>query len=168
MDALSHTSYIVLALLEMGEPATPYDLKQRAAATIGDFWSVPHTQLYTEPARLAAAGYLSERREETGRRRKLYSRTKRGRDALARWLREPTSESTELRDPGLLQLFFGADPRPLAAVQGEIHRERLRAYEQLRPRLRESGTDGAQLVLESGIAHEREWVRFWERVRAGA
>ena len=36
--------------------ATPYDLKRAAAAGVGHFWSLPHTQLYSEPARLAEAG----------------------------------------------------------------------------------------------------------------
>ena len=36
--------------------ATPYDLKQIVAATIGNFFSIPHSQLYAEPERLAKAG----------------------------------------------------------------------------------------------------------------
>src|ERR1700712_169822 len=79
---LTATSYIVLGLLEQGEPATPYDLKQFAQLSTNNFWSVPHTQLYTECARLAAEGLLDERQEQTGRRRRIYRLTKRGRDAL--------------------------------------------------------------------------------------
>ena len=53
---LSETSYAVLALVALLEPATPYQLKRVAQVSILHFWSIPHTQLYTECARLAEAG----------------------------------------------------------------------------------------------------------------
>ena len=55
---LTPTSYIVLGLLEAAGEATPYDLKQMVAVGLGNFWSLQHAQLYTEPERLAGAGYL--------------------------------------------------------------------------------------------------------------
>jgi PadR family transcriptional regulator, regulatory protein AphA len=67
---LTPASYIVLGLLNQAGEATPYDLKRMVAASIGNFWSLQHAQLYTEPERLAAAGLLTEKREEGGRRRK--------------------------------------------------------------------------------------------------
>ena len=158
---LTPTSYIVLGLLEQTGQATPYDLKQVAAASVGNFWSVPHSQLYAEPERLAGAGYLLERREPGGRRRRVYSLTERGRLALAAWREEPTAELPELRDPGLLKLFFGADQRALAAVRREAHRAKLAAYEERRQLDTGEGPRGPWRALEAGIAHEREWVRFW-------
>jgi DNA-binding PadR family transcriptional regulator len=158
---LTPTSYIVLGLVELAGEATPYDLKRAAAASVGDFWSVQHAQLYTEPERLAAAGLLTEERERTGRRRKHYRLTDAGHDTLARWREAPTDAFTELRDPGLLQLFFGTDPRALAARQLPVHRERLAYYEALREALSSDDPPGPRLALESGIGHEREWVRFW-------
>jgi DNA-binding PadR family transcriptional regulator len=157
---LTPTSYIVLGLLNWAGKATPYDLKGMVAASVGDFWSLQHAQLYTETERLAGAGLLSEEREESGRRRRSYSVTKTGKQALADWLASPTGEMTELRDPGLLQLFFGADPQALAAVQLETHRARLAEYEDMHAKAGEYG-DGPRLALEAGIAHTREWVRFW-------
>jgi DNA-binding PadR family transcriptional regulator len=161
---LTPTSYIVLGLVAWAGEATPYDLKRLVATSVGDFWSLQHAQLYTEPERLAEAGLLSERREESGRRRRRYKITKAGRDALDEWLANPTAEWTELRDPGLLQLFFGADPARLAAVQLETHRAKLAQYEEQHrsPLLEE--LRGPRLALEAGIAHEREWIRFWERL----
>jgi hypothetical protein len=41
---LTHTSHIVLGLLSMSGEATPYDLKQMVSATVGHFWSLPHSQ----------------------------------------------------------------------------------------------------------------------------
>src|SRR3954452_1622993 len=100
---LTSTSYVVLGLIEQMQPASPYDLKQAAAQGVGQFWSLPHTQLYSECGRLAEAGLLSERREESGRRRRLYRLTKAGSRALDRWREEPTSELYELRAAGLLK-----------------------------------------------------------------
>ncbi|HEY1457403.1 MAG TPA: PadR family transcriptional regulator, partial [Solirubrobacteraceae bacterium] len=82
---LTTTSHIVLGLLSMSGEATPYDLKQMASATVGHFWSLPHSQLYAEPTRLARGGYVTENREQDGRRRKLYALTDRGREALQSW-----------------------------------------------------------------------------------
>jgi PadR family transcriptional regulator, regulatory protein AphA len=69
---LTPTSYIVLGLLEWGGRCTPYELKGLVAESVGNFGTLQHAQLYTEPARLAAAGYVTEEKEEGGRRRKLY------------------------------------------------------------------------------------------------
>jgi DNA-binding PadR family transcriptional regulator len=165
---LTPTSYIVLGLLELMGEATPYQLKRAVADSVGHFWSVQHAQLYTEPERLARAGLVSERRESEGRRRKRYKLTAAGRDALARWRAEPTDAFTELRDPGLLQLFFGADPKGLAAKQLAVHRERLDGYLHVRDAAGDAAPEGPGLALESGIGHEREWVRFWSRLADGS
>ncbi len=158
---LTHTSHIVLGLLSMCQEATPYDLKQMVSATVGHFWSLPHSQLYAEPARLARAGYVTEQREQDGRRRKLYSLTDRGRVAFDDWLRVLTPEPYMLRDLALLKLFFGADVRELAEVQVETHRQKLSEYETLLERTTEHGPIGPRLALDLGTRHERETVGFW-------
>jgi DNA-binding PadR family transcriptional regulator len=165
---LTPTSYIVLGLLELGGEATPYGLKQFVARSVGHFWTLQHAQLYTEPARLAEAGYLDEQREEGGRRRKRYSITGKGRAALREWRETPTGEFAELRDPGLLKLFFGADPMELAAVQLEAHSRKLAEYEEIRTTDSGRGPRGPWIALESGIRHERQWISFWEELASGA
>jgi len=162
---LTQTSYVVLGLVARAGEATPYDLKQVVSATIGGFFSIPHSQLYAEPERLARAGYLSERRERTGRRRKHYSVTGKGRQALRDWLRTPTDELYELRDPGLLKLAFGADPKMLAGAQLAAHERRLRELRDLASVLEAAGAPEEQrLVAEAGVGHAREYIRFWKRV----
>ena len=158
---LTPTSYIVLGLLDSCGEATPYELKGIAAAGVGNFWSLQHAQLYTETARLAEAGYLDEEREEGGRRRKRYRLTDRGRDALREWVATPTDRFTELRDLALLKLFFGAEPAALAGAQLEIHRAKLAEYEELRAGAGGAEAGGPLVALDAGIAHEREWVRYW-------
>jgi PadR family transcriptional regulator AphA len=157
---LTPTSYVVLGLLERLGPATPYDLKRAAQLGVANLWYVPHAQLYVEPARLADAGLLSERQEPGGRRRKRYTLTDKGRRVLDQWRNTPTSEPTELRDPGLLKLFFEAPPGPLAQAQLEAHRQQLDSYKHRPSDL----PQGVRLALEAGVGHEREWTRFWARV----
>ena len=165
MITLSATSYIVLGLLNEAGPSTPYALKQGVAGTVGNFWSVPHSQLYAEPARLAAAGYVTEEREETGRRRRTYAITEKGREALKEWLAEPELPAPEMRDPGLLKLFFGADPKVIAPAEIERHRSKLEEYRLLKAALEEfPGPPGPALTLEAGIAHGEVWVTYWESI----
>jgi PadR family transcriptional regulator, regulatory protein AphA len=160
---LTETSYIVLGLLEQAEPATPYDLKQLAQLSTNHFWSVPHTQLYTECARLAAEGLLDERQEQTGRRRRTYRLTASGRKALEGWRNDPSEELYELRDISTLKLFFGGDPVSLAERQLAAHKRRLKEWEQLRAAIPEA-PEGQLLALSCGIGHEREFIRFWSRL----
>src|ERR1700736_4912712 len=101
---LTETSYIVLGLIAQVGPATPYDLKRLAQLSTSNFWSVPHTQLYSECARLASEGLLDERQEQAGRRRRIYRLTATGRKALEAWRNEPASDLYELRDAATLKL----------------------------------------------------------------
>jgi PadR family transcriptional regulator AphA len=158
---LSPTSFIVLGLLNQA-PGTPYDLKARVSFGLGNFWTVQHAQLYTETARLAAEGLLDEQRESEGRRRKTYSITKAGKKVLQEWLARPVNELAELRDPGLLKVFFGADPSMIAEGQLEAHQKKLDEYEEVRENLRDVEIpEGARLALQVGIEHEREFAKFW-------
>ncbi len=160
---MSETSYIVLGLLERLEPATPYDLKQVAQLSTFNFWNVPHTQIYTECARLSSAGLLSEEQEQTGRRRRTFKLTQAGRRELAGWRNKPPGGSYQLRDPATLKLFFGADPGPLAEHEVAAHTERLESLEALRERVAQ-GPEGWSLALELGISEEHTFIRFWSEL----
>ncbi|HEY7256340.1 MAG TPA: helix-turn-helix transcriptional regulator [Solirubrobacterales bacterium] len=160
---LTPTSYIVLGMLGIAGESTPYELKQGVAISLGNFWSLQHAQLYSEPERLAAAGYVTERREKVGRRRRHYRITAKGRRALADWVAETTDDLPELRDPALLKVFFGADPGPLATRQLAAHRAKLEEYESILE-LGEHLLEGPRITLEGGIAHEKQWLRFWSRL----
>src|SRR5436305_4324994 len=167
-ERLTATSYTVLGLLEHVQPATPYDLKQLAQVSTLHFGSVPHTQLYTECARLAAAGLLDERRERTGRRRRVYRLTETGAAALDAWRSTPSSDTYELRDTATLKLFMGADPATLAQAQVAAHSALLADYEAMHKEMcsQPDAPEGMRLALELGIGHEREFVRFWSQLAA--
>jgi PadR family transcriptional regulator, regulatory protein AphA len=165
---LTPTSYIVLGFVSLLGTATPYDLKRLVGQSVGYFWSFPHSQLYAEPERLTRAGYLVEERESGGRRRKRYTLTDHGREALARWTAEPTRELTEIRDTATLQLFFGADPTELAEVQLAEAGQCLTELEGLRPTATTLGQPGPALALDYGIAMMRAAVAFWSALAAAS
>jgi PadR family transcriptional regulator AphA len=162
---MTATSYLVLGLLA-DAPATSYELKRRVAVSIGNFWEFAHSQLYDEPARLSDAGLVEPRTEDGGRRRRTYTITDAGRAELAHWLAQPTPDRTDVRDPGLLKLFFGRYARPLdlrnlAADQHNAHKERADQYERLREQVAGLADQWMLKTLELGIRYERTVENFW-------
>jgi DNA-binding PadR family transcriptional regulator len=168
---LSPVSYLVLGLVACGA-STSYELKQKVAGSVGFMWSFPHSALYAEPARLVHLRLLTEVREEHGRRRRLYALTAEGQAALERWLREPASEHPQLRDLGLLKLFFSnltseADVRALAEAQIAAHRERLVLYEAIEAAIPAEPDDPFPFAtLRMGLMCERAFIAFWEEIAA--
>jgi PadR family transcriptional regulator AphA len=173
---------MVLGLLAREGPSTPYDLERHVRATLGNFWSFPHTLLYTEPPRLAALGLATEVRESEGRRRRVFAITPAGMEVLSSWLDRPTTAPTEMRDPGLLQLFFAdlasAESRlHLAEHQLAIHQSKLAAYrEDMRQEHRPDRPQRGQRTVEHwrgetlpmGLRYEGAAVEFWTDVVAKA
>jgi DNA-binding PadR family transcriptional regulator len=161
---LTPTSYIVLGLLSWAGESTPYRLKQLVAGSVGYFWTLQHAQLYTEPERLAKGGYVTETREQAGRRRKLYAITEKGMRAFDEWRTETTSALGELREPAVLKLFFGADPSLLAPAQVAANTARLAEYEEIRDSMPDDVPSGPRQALEMGIRIERAAIAFWEEL----
>lgn len=126
---LTGTSFAVLTLLHHLGEATPYDLKQALERSIANFWPVPHTTFYAEPARLERGGYLTVRQELGGRKRKLYALTDAGGQALRRWADSPEVAQSQLRDEGTLKIFAGADPRAIFCQQREWRSRKLQELE---------------------------------------
>jgi DNA-binding PadR family transcriptional regulator len=157
-----------MSLLELFGEATPYDLKQTLEHSIENFWPVPHTTFYEEPARLAKAGYLSQSQEQSGRRRKLYALTDSGRAALRAWADSPGSPPSQYRDEGMLKVFAGADPNVVFAGRGDWHRAKLAELEGYLEILRAEGHGedrwrGAEATLVGGIAYHRQMIETFER-----
>lgn len=163
---LTPTSYVVLGLVRMIEPASPYGLKKLLDISVGDFHPVPHTTFYVEPARLAKLGYLDETQEESGRRRKAYSLTDKGREALDDWVGDPEVEPTQLRSPAMLKVFLGADPAPLARSALAFHEGLLAQLEALLEHRGAEMDEGPRLALETGIQYHRLWCEQWKRLGA--
>src|SRR5262245_54824258 len=122
---LTTTSYALLALLDQLGEATSYDIKQALDKSIENFWPVPHTTAYEEPARLAEGGYLNVVQEAGGRRRKVYSLTEAGRRALRAWADEPVAAPPQYRDEFMLKVFAGAEPGGFIEERLAWHRGKL-------------------------------------------
>jgi DNA-binding PadR family transcriptional regulator len=164
---LTPVSYVVLGLVAQGA-TTSYDMKQKASKSVGYFWHFPHSQLYAEPPQLVALGLLADHQEAGGRRRRVYTLTPAGRRVLDDWLRQPTSDQTQIRDTGLLKLFFGDrmsvdEIAALAREQEQAHRQQLAVYETI------DDTDMLPhhaAVVQAGILHERTFAEFWRDLAA--
>jgi PadR family transcriptional regulator, regulatory protein AphA len=168
---LTTTSYAVMALLEMLGEATPYDLKQALERSIENFWPVPHTTFYDEPARLAQAGFLSQHQESNGRRRKRYALTDSGRGALRAWADTPGAGPPQYRDEGMLKVFAGANPQTVYAGRSDWHRAKLAELEGYLESLRalpeeERSTKwrGAEGTLIAGIDYQHQMIDTIERL----
>ncbi len=167
---LSATSYLVLGLIGLRGPSTPYDLKQAANRSINYFWPFPHSQLYSEPERLAKAGLLTHVQEETGRRRRLYTLNEAGRSALVQWLKSPPGEVFEMRDMAVMQLFFGEfvesdDLVALAKDQVRLYEERLQVYSEIMAKNPPGrGRERRMAPLDLGIRMAKVCVEFWKEI----
>ena len=167
---LPTSSYVILGLLATCGPSTPYELKKLIDGSIGYFWDFPRAQLYVDPERLTQQGLLVEERETTGRRRRVYRITAQGEAEVRRWLDQAAVAEVEMRDTGLLKLYFGslltsADVVELARRERDLHQRRLDAYEMIQAELEHEPTQAfAFATLRMGVAYERISIAFWEDV----
>jgi len=171
---LSPTAYVILGMVSR-EARSGYEIKALVDQTTRFFWAASYGQIYPDLKRLSEAGLVEGRDEPRGeRRRTVYEITRKGEDELRDWLRRPP-ETFEMREEGLLKLFFaGALPREEAGQilheMGRYRRglaERLRAIE---PKAEEKRDDAADpyplMVLHAGIEFN-EWFADWcERMEA--
>jgi DNA-binding PadR family transcriptional regulator len=166
MEALSATAYVILGMLYDG-PKSGYEIKALVDNSTRFFWAASYGQIYPELKRLAEAGLVVGSEEPTGsRRRTVYEITADGEQELQAWLRRPPA-TFELRDEGLLKLFFAEAVAPDEAIEivrgmREYHEavtERLRALE----KTKEKATDSYPLiVLRAGI-ESFDWHADWCR-----
>jgi PadR family transcriptional regulator, regulatory protein AphA len=167
---LTPVSCLVLGLIGLRGPSTPYDLKKAINRSVSYFWPFPHSQLYGEPERLAEAGLLLRQSEEGGRRRKLYRLTRKGNTALRQWLRTSPNAMFEMRDMAVLQLFFSEftseeDLVALAKNQAQMTRERLATYAQIEKNyLPRMGCNRRMAPLFLGIKMAKVYLEFWEDI----
>ena len=162
---LTNTSYALLALVDQLGEATPYEIKQAMDSSIENFWPVPHTTAYEEPARLAGGGYMSVQQEEEGRRRKTYALTEEGRAALATWAEDLTWAPPQIRDETLLKVFAGADPLAFLEPRRAWHREKLAELEGYLEEVRgEKSWRGSERALIAGTAYHRKMLELLDEL----
>jgi DNA-binding PadR family transcriptional regulator len=165
---LTSTSYALLALLDRFGELTSYEIKDALETSIENFWPVPHTTAYQEPARLATGGYLSARQEKGGRRRRRYALTDAGREALRAWADDPVAAPPQLRDELLLKIFAGADPEPIVTERLEWYRTKVEELESYLAAIKLApGWSGPERTVRGGIKYYRKMIEVFEEMRRG-
>ena len=163
--SLSGTATVILGLLAL-RPRSGYEIKRAVDRSTRYFWSASYGQIYPELRRLAKAGLVEGEDAPTGaRRRTVYRITAAGRDELQTWLADP-GFGLELRDEGLLKLFFAdllSSEQALALVRArrEVHQrwlDQLRAIDAGPPFV--GGQAFPDVVLAYGIDFS-EWAASW-------
>src|SRR5919199_1799560 len=102
---LSKTAMVVLGLLAL-RPRSGYEIKQAVDGATRFFWAASYGRIYPELRRLERDGLVTKEHAPVGARRKhVYALTERGRTELRAWLAQPEF-AWEMRDEGLLKLFF--------------------------------------------------------------
>jgi PadR family transcriptional regulator AphA len=170
---LSATAKVILGMLA-ARPRSGYEIKQLVDNSARFFWAASYGQIYPELKRLEDAGLVAGSDASQGaRQRTVYKLTAKGKRAAREWINsEP--QVFELRDEGLLELFFAGSVEP--ARTAEIARERaakaaataaeLRTLEEtLHSGEHADGPDyssdpGSMTVLRYGI-ESNEWAAEW-------
>ena len=136
------------------------------------FCTISPAQIYPSLARLERAVLLRGRDEPQGRRRRrVYELTAAGSTALAQWLRSPEPIPFELRDIGMVKLFFAGTLTPneaaglLTAVR-QRSEQRLAMLRAIQPEAEAAERQGhvyPPLTLELGIAFHQAMIDVCER-----
>jgi DNA-binding PadR family transcriptional regulator len=169
---VSPTGYVILGMLRH-QPRSGYEIKQVVDRSTRFFWAASYGQIYPELRKLAKAGLVEgEAQAQGGRKRTVHRLTAAGRKELRRWLSEDP-EVLEVRDEGLLKLFFASAVPPERAIATVEARQRyyerkLAQLREIEPRASASADDGdpyPYIVLRYGI-ESSEWAIAWcERAR---
>jgi DNA-binding PadR family transcriptional regulator len=163
MTDLTPTGRVILGMLSLGQQ-TGYDIKQFVDKSTRFFWAASYGQIYPELRRLEEAGLVAGSPEPSGgRSRTVYELTPDGLAALRTWLGSAATPLYELRDEGMLKLFF-SDALPEQTAENlramrAVHERKLELLRTIEPAAAH-GPDGPRLTLELGIRHS-EFMIDW-------
>jgi DNA-binding PadR family transcriptional regulator len=170
---LSATGKVILGMLA-AKPRSGYEIKQLVDSSARFFWAASYGQIYPELKRLEKDGLITGSDSANGaRQRTTYELTAAGKKAAREWI-AGAPQVFELRDEGLLELFFAGSIEPSRTP--EIARERaaraaagaarLRAIEEeVEAMGQAAGPEnrpdaGSMTVLRYGI-EMNEWAAAW-------
>jgi DNA-binding PadR family transcriptional regulator len=149
---------------------TGYEIKQVVDKSTRHFWAASYGQIYPELRRLEDEGLVRGQPEPAGgRARTAYELTEAGEAALRDWLASDEQHTYELRDEGMLKLFF-SDSLPERRLQNiramrelqERKLSQLRAIEQKADEMH----PGPRMTLGLGISITQgiiDWCQVAER-----
>ena len=166
---LDRPAYVVLGMVKLGAQSG-YEIKKAVERSIRFFWTISEAQIYPSLERLERAGLIEGKSEPLGKRqRRTFTLTEAGEAALHEWLRTDEPLPFELRDIGLVKLFFAdalepGDALALLAALKQRSATRVAALRAIEP-TRFSQTKGGAyslLTLRMGIAFHRAIVEVCE------
>jgi DNA-binding PadR family transcriptional regulator len=163
---LTATGRVILGMIALGK-RTGYDIKQLVDRSVRFFWAASYGQIYPELRRLEEQGLIVGRSEPSGgRARTVYELTDAGRRGLEDWLVGDIGVHWELRDEGMLKLFFSDFTDPdhrlsnLRAMR-EWHERKRDQLLEVRAHATDAG-QGPAMTLELGLGMS-EWLIDWCR-----
>jgi DNA-binding PadR family transcriptional regulator len=179
MSSLTPTARVILGMLKLGAP-TGYEIKKAIDGSTRFFWTASFGQIYPELKRLQKEGLVRSKQEPRGKvKRTFYELTPKGEQALREWLTDGENTIFEIRDEGLLRLFFSdvlSQEDVLANLRMqqqlfELVLERFREIEVVARGGVEDGLDYPYVVLRYGLDFIT-WARDWyaeveRRIEAG-
>jgi PadR family transcriptional regulator, regulatory protein AphA len=157
---LAAAAYLVLGMIRLGA-RSGYEIKQTVELSLRFFWTISPAQIYPSLERLERAGLVKGKSEAQGRRRRrTFTITSAGNTVLRDWLRERGAIPFELRDIGLVKLFFAdaLDKDEALALLDAVKRrseERvatLRSIEPVAASTEQEGNVYPMLTLRMGVA----------------
>ena len=157
---LGPPDYVVLGMIRQGAQSG-YAIKRAVEVSIRFFWTISQAQIYPSLARLERAGFVRGKSEPLGRRRRrTFALTHSGEAALREWLRREEPIPFELRDIGLVKLFFAdaldrSEAQALLTVMRRRSEDRLATFRSIAVEaegVAQQGNVYPLLTLRMGIA----------------
>ena len=177
MAELGVPACVVLGMVHLGA-RSGYEIKQRVENSTRFFWTISQAQIYPSLQLLEAAGLITGRADPQGRRpRRVYETTRAGQAALRDWLTRDDPMPFELRDTGMLKVFFAdvLDREQALTLLRAIRQrsaDRVRTLRAIEPDAKAAEDHGnlyPGLTLRLGIAYHQAIVDVctdFERVNA--
>ena len=176
MAKMKTLDYVILAGL-IRKPRSGYDLTRWIERETSHFFAIGHSSIYPALSSLQRDGLVEHEvvPSDKGPERKVYTLTKKGREALLAWAEEPPGERN-MRDEQLVKaLCYPYIPKEhaLARLEEEKarHEEKLDLYKgyerELEDLFREGGISreaylGTKLTLSRGLGVEKSYVEWCE------
>ncbi len=126
MAQLSPTAYVVLGLVSV-RPRAGHELAAYAERSVGGFFPLTRSHIYSELDRLCRLGLLDANEVPQDRypTKRVYGLTVEGEGVLRRWLEESPVGPDRQRNLFLVRVFFAdrMSPARLEAILGEYEQE---------------------------------------------
>lgn len=171
---LPPSAYVVLGMIKL-DWRSDYEIKRAVELSIRFFWTISNAQIYPSLQNLERAGLIKGRDDPRGDLvRRTYAVTRAGKAALQNWLGQEGPLPFELRDIGLVKLFFADLAHRDSALHlveaiGRRSAERVAQLQSIQPEAASVANDGGhafpRVTLRLGIAFHKALVNECDNIR---